>query len=155
MFIVFVHFFLRQTISGNWCLNSCCWDFSTWFMFLAWFFFLNLIFCDHVFYPHITADCSSYKNNINLELNLYPNRTRLKLTLTWQFFPLWVADFFRETSSSTSDFRFCVHRVMSEEGHKHDLNSTTAKMEVGCRGGSQSEEICRPWWTKLPGQCQF
>ena len=26
---------------------------------------------------------------------------------------------------------------------------------AGCRGGSHSEEVCRPWRTKLSGQCQI
>ena len=55
------------------------------------------------------------------EINFLPNKTRLKLTLTRQFRPSWATDFFRVTSSSASDFRFCGRQVTSEEGHKHDL----------------------------------
>ena len=47
----------------------------------------------------------------------------LKLTLTWQFCLSWATDFFRVTSSSASDFRFCGRQVTSEEGHKHDFKS--------------------------------
>ena len=57
------------------------------------------------------------------KINFLPNKTRLKLTLTWQFRPSWATDFFRVTSSSASDFRFCGRQVTSEEGHKHDLKS--------------------------------
>ena len=33
-------------------------------------------------------------------------QNQVKLTLTWQFRPSWVTDFFRATSYSASDFRF-------------------------------------------------
>ena len=40
---------------------------------------------------------------IKIEINFLPNRTRLKLTLTWQFRSSWATDFFRVTSSSISN----------------------------------------------------
>ena len=67
--------------------------------------------------------------SITCEINFHPNRTRLKLTLIWQFRLSWATDFFRMISSSASDFRFCGCRVTSEEGHKHDDRKTGSRMQ--------------------------
>ena len=88
----------------------------------------------------------------SIYIKVHQSRIR-NLTLIWQFRPSWATDFFRLTSSSASNFRFSSRRVTSGEGHKHDIKSRPP--HHGCRGGSHSEEIYRPWRMKLSGQCQI
>ena len=51
------------------------------------------------------------------------SRTKIDLTLTWQFPSVMEDELLQSDSSSSSDFRFDGCPVTSEEGHKRDLKS--------------------------------